>query len=120
MRSGVPGVPGIPEVQEVVDATGNVVQVEIPAVLPIPGIRATPIPAKCASRLLVASITYNYYQDTGRKANTNMMYYQSTLRDFNTEWTAIVTLSKESAPKVPTLSNTNTTFRWCESFKNMC
>ena len=48
-----------------------------------------------------------------------MMHYQSTLRDFNTEWTAIVKLSNESAPKVPTLTNTNTPLRWCESFKNI-
>ena len=85
IRSGVPGVPGIPEVSEVVNATGNVIQVAIPAVPPIHGICATPISVKCTSRLLVASIAYNYYQDTGRETNSNMMHYQSPLRDFNTE-----------------------------------
>ena len=61
MRTGVPGVPGIPAVPEVVDDAGNVVQAAIPAYPPIPGIRATPIHAKCASRILVASIAWNYY-----------------------------------------------------------
>ena len=116
MRAGVPGVPGIQEILAMMDAEGNVVHSTIPPLSPIPGIRARPISAKCASRLLVASIACHYYQDTGREIGANKMHYQSTLQDFYTEWTAIQTLSKQDSPKLPALSKTNMPLRWCEFF----
>ena len=109
--------PGIPEQ---LNAAGVVVQPAVPAIAPIPGLQATPIPAKCASRILVASIAWNYYHETGRATTGNNMHFQNTLRDFKTEWDAIVTLSKQVSPKVPVLSKTNPPLRWSESFKNVC
>lgn len=53
MCSGLPGVP------EQVDDGGNVVVPAVLAIAPIPGVQATPIPARCASCLLVASIAWN-------------------------------------------------------------
>ena len=80
MRSGVPGIPRVPGVPGQVDAGGNVVVAAVPSIPPVPGTHATPIPARCASRLLVASIAWNYYHDTGREATQNNMHFQSTLR----------------------------------------
>ena len=118
--SGVPGVLGIPGVPAVVDAEGNEVTAAIAAVPPIPGTQAVHIPARSASRLLVAAIAWHYYNDTGREINAANMHYHHTLRDFHTEWKAIKTLSDISPPKVPILSKTNPPLRWCESFKNVC
>ena len=55
VRSGVPGVPGVLAVPQQVDANGVVIQPAIAAVPAIPGVQATPIPAKCTFRLLIAS-----------------------------------------------------------------
>ena len=66
MRAGVPGVPGIQGIPVIMDAEENVVHAAIPPVLAIPGIRAHLIPAKFASRLLLSSVAWHYYQDTGR------------------------------------------------------
>ena len=59
MRSSLPGVPGVPDISEQLNAAGVVVQPAVPAIAPIPGLQATPILAKCASRILVASIAWN-------------------------------------------------------------
>ena len=57
VRSGVPGISGVTAITEQVDnATGDVLVAAVPFVAAISAIRATPIPAKCASRLLTASI----------------------------------------------------------------
>ena len=119
-RSGLPGIPGIPGVPEQVDADGNVIAVVFAPIPPVPGVQATPIPARCSSRLLVATIAWNYYHDTNRAITQNNMHFQNTLRNFKTEWDAIVTLSKQDPPKVSLLSKTNPPLRWSESFKNIC
>ena len=120
VRSGVPGVPGVLAVPQQVDANGAVIQPAIAAVPAIPGVQATPIPAKCTSRLLIASCVWNYYTETGRVTTQNNMHFTSTLRGFNTEWEAIQTMANQDAPQVPTLTKTNPPLRWCESFKNVC
>ena len=120
MRSSIPGVPGVPGIPEQVNAEGNVILPAVPAIAPIPGYQAIPIPARCASRILVASIAWNYYHETGRASSQNNMHFQSTLRNFKTEWDAIITLSKQAPPKIPVLSKTNPPLRWSESFKNVC
>ena len=38
----------------------------------------------------------------------------------STKWSAIKTLSKQSPPKVPTLTKTNTPLRWYDAFKKVC
>ena len=119
-RNGVQGIPGIPGVPEQVDAAGNVIAAAVPPIAPIPGVQATPIPARCASRILVASIAWNYYNDTDRETTQNNMHFQNTLRHFKTEWDSIVTLSNQEPPKIPSLSKTNPPLRWSESFKNVC
>ena len=108
VRSGVPGIPGVAAISEQIDnVTGNVLVAAVPFAAAIPAIRATPIPAKCASRLLTASIAYNYYVDTNRAISQNNMHFQNTLRSFKTEWSAIVTTSKQIPPKVPAISKTH-------------
>ena len=69
MRAGLPGVPGIAGIPEQVNAAGNVIAAAVPAIAPILGIQASPLPARCASRILISSITWNYYNDTGREAS---------------------------------------------------
>ena len=120
MRAGLPGVPGIAGISEQVNAAGNVIAVAILAIVPIPGIQASPPPARCASRVLISSKAWNYYNDTGREATQNNMHFSLTLRDFNVEWEAIITLAKMILAKVPILSKTNPTLTWRESFKNVC
>ena len=113
VRSGVPGVPGVATIAERIDnATGNVLVAAVPFAAAIPAIRATPIPAKCAYRLLTTSIAYNYYVDTDRAISQNNMHFQNTLRGFKTEWSAIVTTSKQSPLRVPAISKTNPPLRW--------
>ena len=46
------------------------------------------------------------------------MNYANVLRDFHTEWEAIVQQSKESKLSVPVLSGIMTPVRWIESFKD--
>ena len=120
MRSSPPEVPVMAGTPEIRDADNNVIAAAIPGVAPIPGVCATPIPGKCVSRLLISSIAWNYYTDSGYIATANNMHFRDTLRDFYTEWEAIVTLVKQDLPKVPTLSKTNPPLRWCEFFKNVC
>ena len=119
-RSSIPGIPGVPGVPEQVDAAGLVVLAAVPAIAPVPGLRAIPVPARCASRILVALIAWNYYHENGRASTQNNMHFQNTLRNFKTEWDAIITLSKQTSPKIPVLSKTNPPLRWSESFKNLC
>ena len=107
MYSSLPGVPRLTGVPEQVNGAGDVVVPTVLAITPIPVVQATPIPARFASRILVTSIAWNYYHDTGSDSTQNNMHFQSTLRNFRTEWDAIVTLSKQVSPKVPVLSKTN-------------
>ena len=75
MRYGLHEVPRVPEVPQQADVAGNVIEPDVPAIAPLPGIQATPIPERCASRLLVASIAWNYYHDTGRDSTHNNMHF---------------------------------------------
>ena len=86
------------------NAAGNVIAAAVPAIAPIQGIQASPPPAKCASRILISSIAWNYYNDTGREATQNNMHFSNILRDFNVEWESISTLARQVPAKVPGLS----------------
>ena len=44
-----------------------------------------PIPAKCTNRLLIASVAWNYYTDTGRQVTPANMHFNNVLRDFYVE-----------------------------------
>ena len=142
VRTGIPpvpgltGVPAIPEVPavapvpEVRDDAGELVEAAvpgrpaiparpgIPAVAPIPGIPAQLVSARSMSRLIIASVAYNYYVDTEREITPENMHYDNVLRDFHTEWEAIEELSEQDAPKLPSLSKNNPPLKWCESFKH--
>ena len=111
MCSGLPGVADIPAVVAQVDATSNVIVVAIPAIPTIPGIQVTVIPARCSSRVLVASILWNYYNGIGCISTANNMHFGNTLRSFYTEWVVIVTPSKQDLPKFPTLTKTKPPLR---------
>ena len=89
VRSGVPGIPMVPAVAAVTDDNGDVVQAAIPAVPAVPGIQSVPIPARSTTRLLVASVAYHYYVDTGREVTHAKMHYTNVLREFNVEWEAM-------------------------------
>ena len=75
VRTGVPGIPMVPAVAAVTDGDGNVIQTAVPAVPAIPGTQPVPIPARSTTRLLVASIAYHYYVDTGRAVTPASMHY---------------------------------------------
>lgn len=126
----VPGLPAIDPVPEVRDENGELIEAAIPgraaiparpgipAVAPIPGIPAQLVSARSMTRLIIASIAYNYYVDTEREVTPENMHFNNVLRDFHTEWEAIEELSEQDAPKLPSLSKNNPPLKWCESFKH--
>ena len=118
VRTGIPAIPGTPAIAAQIDAQGAIIQAAVPAVPGVPGIPPVLIPAKSISRLQIASIAYHYYIDTGREVNPQNMHFNNVLKDFYVEWQALDTMSDQDAPKLPTLSKTNTPLKWCESFKH--
>ena len=77
------------------------------------------IPAKSTQRLIVASIAYEYYTTTQRKITPQNMHYTNVLRDFYTEWKAIVDMSKRNDElKMPTLSKNCPPLKWCASMRH--
>ena len=117
VRSGIPGTPRVEAVPAVMNGTVTVTPA-IPAVPAVAGVRAVPIPAKSTSRLLIASVAYHYYLDTGRVVTAGNMNFNNVLREFDVEWKAIVKMAKNEATKLPTLSKLNPPLKWCESFRN--
>ena len=93
-RAGIPGVPGVP------------------------GIPSVPIPARSITRLMIASVAYHYYVDTGRDVTNTNMHFTNVLRDFHVEWKAMKSMSSQESPTLPILSKNNPPLKWCESFKN--
>ncbi len=76
------------------------------------------IPAKCTSRLLVASLAHNYYRETERAITAVNMHYNNVLKSFNLEWKAIKKLAgKDTDLKLPVLSKSCPPMKWCESMK---
>ena len=118
VRSGIPGTPMVGSVAAVVNAAGNITEPAIPAILAVAGVRSVPIPAKSSSRLLVASVAYHYYQDTGRAITAGNMHFNNVLRDFNMEYQAIRKTDKLQTMKLPALTAANPPLQWCESFRN--
>ena len=116
-RAGIPGTPTIQAVSEVIQ-NGQVVQAAIPAIPGTPGVQSVPIPAKCITRLLIASVAYHYYKDTGREVTHTNMHFTNVLRDFHIEWKAMLSIAEQEAPSLPILSKNNPPLKWCESFKN--
>ena len=103
MRSSIYGVPGVPGIPAQLNAAGDEIVAAVPAIAPIPGVQAIPVPARSASRIIAASIAWNYYHETGRASTSNNTHFQSMLRNFKTEWDVIITLSKQDYPKIPVL-----------------
>ena len=118
VRQGIPTIAGIPAIPRQVDSRGNVTQAAVRAVPAIQGTPPVLIPARSASRLFIASIAYHYYIDTARDVTPQNMHYNNVLKDFYIEWQALEQMEKQDAPKLPTLSKTNTPLKWCESFKH--
>ena len=114
-----PAIPAIPAVPAVVQ-DGNVVQAAVPAIAGVPGIpaiNAVPIPARSTTRLLIASVAFHYYKDTGRAVTPINMHFNNVLRDFYIEWQALETMADNETPTLPLLSKNNPPLKWCESFK---
>ena len=76
------------------------------------------VSAKCALRLKVASFAYNYYDYIGREHTPANMHYTCLLKDFYTEYKALLDLKDEDKPDVPILQKNLTPLRWTESFKD--
>ena len=77
------------------------------------------IPARPSSRLLIASVAWHYYTDTGRVVTPANMHFSNVLRDFHIEWKAILDLvDRDNNLKLPVLTKSNTPIKWCESFKH--
>lgn len=116
-RAGIPGTPMIPAIPAVMQGN-NVAQAAVPAVPGVPGIPSVPIPARSITRLLIASVAYHYYVDTGRAVTNTNMHFTNVLRDFHVEWKAMESMSTQESPTLPILSKNNPPLKWCESFKN--
>ena len=116
-RAGIPGTPTVQAIPEVIQ-NGQVVQAAVPAIAGTPGGQSVPIPAKCITRLLIASVAYHYYRDTGRAITPVNMHFSNVLRDFHVEWKAMLSMSEQESPSLPMLSKNNPPLKWCESFKN--
>ena len=112
-RTGIPGTPMIPAIPAVMQGN-NVAQAAVPAIAGIPRIPSVPIPARSITHLLIASVAYHYYVDTGRAVTNTNMQFTNVLRDFHVEWKAIL----QESPTLPMLSKNNPPLKWCESFKN--
>ena len=121
-RTGIPGTPAIPAIPAVpaVVQDGNVVQAAVPAIAGVPGIpviNPVPIPARSTKRLLIASVAFHYYRDTGRAVTPINMHFNNVLREFYIEWKALETMADNETPTLPLLSKNNPPLKWCESFK---
>ena len=86
-RTGIPGTPMIPAIPAVMQGN-NVAQAAVPAIAGIPRIPSVPIPARSITHLLIASVAYHYYVDTGRAVTNTNMQFTNILRDFHVEWKA--------------------------------
>ena len=116
-RAGIPGTPTIQAIPEVIQ-NGQVVQAAVPAITGTSGVQSVPIPAKCITRLLIASVAYHYYKDTGREITPTNMHFTNVLREFHIEWNAMLSMAEQEAPSLPMLTKNNPPLKWCESFKN--
>ena len=116
-RAGIPGTPTVQAIPAVIQ-DGNVIQQAVPAIPGVQGVQSVPIPAKSITRLLIASVAYHYYNDTGREVTSVNMHFTNVLRDFHVEWKAMLSMAEQEAPSLPILSKNNPPLKWCESFKN--
>ena len=116
-RAGIPGTPMVPAIPAIMQ-DNNIAQAAVPAVPGVPGIPSLPIPARSITRLLIASVAYHYYVDTGRAVTKTNMHFTNVSRDFHVEWKAMENMSAQESPTLPILSKNNPPLKWCESFKN--
>jgi hypothetical protein len=112
MRTSIPGVAAVPAV---LDNDGVVIT---PAIAAIPSILPILISAKCGLRLKIASIAYHYYDSIGRDHTPANMNYLQVLKDFYTEYSAVLSLSKEPKPDVPLLHKNQSPLKLIDSFKD--
>lgn len=76
------------------------------------------VPAKCTSRLLIASMAHQYYRETARAITPVNMHFTNVLKSFHLEWKAIQKLAaKDVELKLPVLSKNCPPMKWCESMK---
>ena len=65
------------------------------------------VPAKCTSRLLIASMAHQYYRETTRAITPVNMHFTNVLKSFHLEWKAMKKLAdKEVELTLPVLSRT--------------
>ena len=112
MRTSIPGIPGIPEQR---NADGVITVAAVAAIQAIPPVLVS---AKCALRLKIASIAYHYYISISRDHTPANMNYSLVLKDFYTEYEAVISLAKENKPDVPVLHKNNPPLKWIETFKD--
>ena len=77
------------------------------------------IPARCSTRLIIASVAFHYYRDIGREVTAVNINFINVLRNFNIEWKALNEKKKQDADvQLPVLSKSVPPLKWCESFKH--
>ena len=76
IKNMITTIPGVPAIPVVLTNNGNVLVAAVPA---IPPILPLIMPAKSAHRLLVASVAWHYYTDTGRVVTNSNMHYTNVL-----------------------------------------
>ena len=74
--------------------------------------------AKCTLRLKVASFAYHYYDSIGREHTPANMHYTRVLKDFYTDYKALLDLKDEDKPDVHILQKHSIPLKWTESFKD--
>ena len=112
MRTSIPGSPAIPAQ---LDGQGNILVAAVPA---IPPILPVLVSARAKRRLLIASAAFHYYESIRRDVTPQNMNYTLVLKDFYTEYEAVLELAKEDKPEVPVLHKNSTPLKWIESFKD--
>ena len=94
MRQGISSVPGTPSIPEQRNTRGTITRAAIAAAPAIQGTLPVLIPARSASRLNVASITYHYYTNTSCEVTPQNMHYVNVLKDFHIECKALEQMEK--------------------------
>ena len=114
IRTSIPGVPAVQEQRDPAD--NNIILIH--AVAAVPPVAPTLVSAKCGLRLKIASVAFHYYESILRDINAPNMNYSNVLKDFYTEYEAVIALSDETKPSVPVLSKNNSPLKWIESFRD--
>lgn len=76
------------------------------------------IGAKSLKRLTVATDLVKFYNTVGRTIAAGNMTWDGPMKNFETQWKALMDKSKVDAPEVPKITKTLPIIRWTEAFND--